>query len=299
MDSKVIPYSIIRLIAKTMKDLKLQGSCITLGVQGVQGNYSEIKQILMEEAYKYQELGEKEICYDNLTPIGKSLHQDCFFRMLGFSKVDSLDYFPNENPTIIADLNKPLSSDLYNQYDLVYDGGTLEHCFNTKEVLANVIKLLKVGGRVVHTVPMTGWINHGFYQFSPGLFFDFYGANGFANLKSMIQLYGERSYCLDYDPEMISIFNIMKKPTLIFFTAQKTTEVGSIEEPIQSYYLTAFGGKSDRSTTNSRMTFKGYLIKMLDKLPENKLSSVVYTVAEMIYSIPKIINLYKKMVRLN
>lgn len=189
-----INYSTIRLIARTMKDLKLSGSCITLGVQGVEGRYSDIKRILIEQSYNPRELKETEIVYDAITQFGNSLHQDSFFKMLGFSKVDSLDYFSDQNPTYVMDLNEPLKQDLWNQYDMVYEGGTLEHCFNIKEVFSNITRLLKVGGRVVHHVPMTGWVNHGFYQFSPGLFYDFYSANGFVDMKALIHIYGKRSY---------------------------------------------------------------------------------------------------------
>src|SRR5208337_2180597 len=145
-----ISFSTIKLIARTTKDLKLSGSCITLGVQGIEGRYSDVKKILMEESYSFRELDKSEISYDNITQFGNSLHQDSFFKMLGFSKVDSLDYFPNEKATFVADINKPLNLGICNQYDMVYDGGTLEHCFNTKEALSNIIRLLKINGRIVH-----------------------------------------------------------------------------------------------------------------------------------------------------
>jgi hypothetical protein len=38
----------------------------------------------------------------------------------------------------------------------------------------------------VHVSPIAGWVNHGFSQFSPCFFFDFYQANGFSDFTSYI-----------------------------------------------------------------------------------------------------------------
>ncbi len=35
-----------------MKHLNLSGGCITFGVQGIEGQYSDIKKILIEESYR-------------------------------------------------------------------------------------------------------------------------------------------------------------------------------------------------------------------------------------------------------
>jgi SAM-dependent methyltransferase len=288
-----ISSPMIRLIAQALKD-RAAGNCITLGVQGVQGRYADIRNILMQESLNFCELDESEIKYDNKTQYGNSLHQDTLFKMLGFSKVDSLDYFPNENPTHVADLNVPVP-ELYNQYDMVFDGGTLEHCFNVKQVFSNIVNLVKVGGIILHAVPMNGWVGHGFYQFSPGLFFDFYDANGFINLHAKIVIYGRKSYYLDYDPELISIFNKMKKTTLIFFSAQKNIELPSIQDAIQSRYLQSFGGHHKENTNISR---KQYILNIFNKLPQNFLTSMLYRAALKSYNLAKVIRVYRTMVKL-
>ena len=38
-----ITKSIMKLLANIMKDKNLSGSCITLGVQGIEGQYKDIK----------------------------------------------------------------------------------------------------------------------------------------------------------------------------------------------------------------------------------------------------------------
>ena len=161
-----IPRSIIKLTAKIMKDKNLSGDCITFGVHGIEGLYNDVKTILNKAKYQYNELNPAEIILDETTQFGKSIHQSVFFKMLGFSKVDSIDCFPDENPSIIHNLNKPINMKLTKRYSCVWDGGTTEHIYNIYECLSNVVKLLKVGGRIIHSVPVSGYINHGFYQFS-------------------------------------------------------------------------------------------------------------------------------------
>lgn len=294
-----IDRSTIRLLARKIKNLDIKGSCITLGVHGIDGSYREVKKILAEESYIFRELDGKEIIIDDITHFGTTLHQDSFFKMMGFSKVDSLDYFENEMPTYVADLNEPLKLDLYNKYDMVYDGGTLEHCFNIKGVLSNIINLLKIGGRIVHHVPMTGWVEHGFYQFSPSFFYEFYGANGFANMKAIIHIIGKKSYYIDYDPDLVSVFNNMNKVTMIFFIGQKLNEVKIINEPIQSIWLNKYLKREKLNVTNGcAFNIQRHLKNFLMKLPQNYISALLMRIARRLNVYYKKIYLYRYKIKL-
>lgn len=77
------------------------------------------------------------------------------------------------------DLNYPITPPLIGKYDLAIDPGTSEHCFNVGQALVNMAKCVKVGGYIYHRVPLCHW-NHGFWNFSPCAFHDFYTQNGFA-----------------------------------------------------------------------------------------------------------------------
>ena len=78
----------------------------------------------------------------------------------------------------IVDLNHPLPDDMVEAYDLVIDTGTLEHCFNVGQALVNVARSIARGGYLVHAAPMNIY-NHGFWNFNPTLYFDFFEDNGF------------------------------------------------------------------------------------------------------------------------
>ncbi len=74
----------------------------------------------------------------------------------------------------ICDLNHP--QDL-GRYDVVLDPGTLEHCWNVGQAWLNAANAVKVGGAIMHLSPVS-MLNHGFWNFCPTAFFDFYTQNG-------------------------------------------------------------------------------------------------------------------------
>lgn len=109
------------------------------------------------------------------------------FRMLGYGEVLSLDISDYEDADIIFDLTCPLlPEELENSFDYIIDGGTLEHTYNVPNVLANITKLLRLNGKVMHIVPANNSMTHGLYTFSPNLLTSFYEKNGFDVIDSRI-----------------------------------------------------------------------------------------------------------------
>jgi len=98
------------------------------------------------------------------------------FAALGIA-ADFLDIHASRGFEIVADLNEPVPADLHGRYDLVYDGGTMEHCFNVGQVIRNIFSLAKVGGHIVHINPLN-YYNHGFFGFNPTFYHDFYTQSG-------------------------------------------------------------------------------------------------------------------------
>lgn len=73
------------------------------------------------------------------------------------------------------DLNGPLK--LPRQYDVVINHGTAEHVFNIAHVFKSMHDATVAGGYMVHESPFTGWVDHGFYNLNPTLFYDLAAAN--------------------------------------------------------------------------------------------------------------------------
>lgn len=87
------------------------------------------------------------------------------------TNVDEIDASPYEGASIIHDMNYPIPGEYHQQYDFLYDGGTTEHIFDIRQVFANINDLVKPGGCVAVTVPANNHLGHGFYQFSPELYY--------------------------------------------------------------------------------------------------------------------------------
>lgn len=157
-----------------------------------------------------------------------------FFRLLGFDHVHAMDICDELGPTHIHDLNTPVPEDLHGSYDMVFDGGTSEHVFNAPMVLQSTVHMVSDGGWAVHMLPMNNQVDHGFYQFSPTLFFDFYGANGFTGRG--LFLYGPDNTLRRFCQRDIVCPHMAKGNNTIFFAARKTAYQGTICIPTQFCY---------------------------------------------------------------
>lgn len=101
-----------------------------------------------------------------------------FYRALGFAGYEAID-INSRYGSLVMDLNRDLEAayGFTKTYDLVVNTGTAEHVFNQAAFLRNAHTLAKPGGLMVHIVPFTGYINHGFYNYQPNLFLDLAAAN--------------------------------------------------------------------------------------------------------------------------
>jgi hypothetical protein len=103
-----------------------------------------------------------------------------FERVLGATSVTILDNSDYEGAALIHDLNKQFPIDVHQQFDSVIDGGTLEHVFNFPVAISNLMNSVKLGGSVFLFAPANNLCGHGFYQFSPDVFFRAFSLeNGF------------------------------------------------------------------------------------------------------------------------
>jgi len=161
--------------------------------------------------------------------------------------VDSIDFSDYEGASIVQDLGAPVPEELKRRFDLVVDGGTLEHIFDIATALANVVHLVRVGGSVhIHGVA-NNQCGHGFYQFSPELMFRVFSAeNGFEPVVLLskaryvgVQFSGGHKVYKVADPEELGerVNLLSKSPVLILVTAKCVKEVEPFAVPIlQSDY---------------------------------------------------------------
>jgi SAM-dependent methyltransferase len=103
---------------------------------------------------------------------------ETLLKSMGFEQMHNLDCSSFEGADIIFDLNcKDVPQYLEKRFDVIINHGTMEHVFHVPNVLNNCFQMLKVGGRMIHGSPTSNLVDHGFYMFSPTLFYDYYTAN--------------------------------------------------------------------------------------------------------------------------
>ena len=103
-----------------------------------------------------------------------------FLRVLGAVQIDSYDASDYEHASVVHDMNTPIPDDCKNKYTVVIDGGSLEHIFNFPVAVKNCMEMVKLSGYYLGITPANNFMGHGFYQFSPELYYRvFCPANGF------------------------------------------------------------------------------------------------------------------------
>lgn len=139
----------------------------------------------------------------------------------------------------MQDLEKPLDARYHNFFNLVIDSGTMEHIFDVKSVMNNIVQITKVGGYVLHLVPAQNFLNHGFYQFSPTFFYDFYTSNGFEIIESyIIEIRGnvDRFHKYNQEKDYFGLFFTPVNRLGNCFLVRKTAQVKEIVSPDQYIY---------------------------------------------------------------
>lgn len=167
-----------------------------------------------------------------------------FFAALGAKLVDSMDYSDFEQATVIHDLNTPIPGSLKNKYSVVFDGGTLEHVFNFPVAIKNCMDMIAVGGHFISITPTNNFCGHGFYQFSPELFYAiFTEAHGFQVSRMLLEIEGPSDASSAWyeimDPNKVKrrVTICNSNPSSIMLVAKKITETDSISlRPFQSDY---------------------------------------------------------------
>jgi SAM-dependent methyltransferase len=181
-----------------------------------------------------------------------SLYSDEFLRFLGAREIVTVDKSDFEDANFLHDLNEPFPDAMRGTFDLVFDGGTLEHVFNYPSALKHCLELLRVGGHFVTIPPANGQMGHGFYQFSPELFFGIFdNQNGFA-LRKIVLFEPTREDAAFYEvrnPAQIGVRVELKssRPFQLAVLARRTAEATVLAQwPQQSDYAAIWSAPRNR-----------------------------------------------------
>lgn len=158
-------YAECRAIMTLLEDEKSIESIATLGRQNIYLHTSEIAALTND----FKSKGEASEYFKDY--VWGSYADDFFRKVIRAHKVDSIDFSDFEGASIVHDLSIPIDERLTGAYDLVIDGGTLEHVFDFPTGIRNMMRMTRKEGHILSCVPANNRCGHGFYQFSPELMF--------------------------------------------------------------------------------------------------------------------------------
>jgi hypothetical protein len=176
-----IAANLIPTIVDVTRLHELSGALLMLGRQDITTDASGLARLLHAERFTPRSPSVSWRTEDDrITP-------ESFFGALGFSTVESLDVSDAEGAEIVFDLNAAqLPIELKGRFDVLFDGGTLEHVFHLPNALARCADMLRDNGWFAHIGPLNNYADHGFYQFSPTFWFDWFDANGWRMVESVL-----------------------------------------------------------------------------------------------------------------
>ncbi|NQT93169.1 MAG: hypothetical protein HQ559_10445 [Lentisphaerae bacterium] len=169
--------------------------------------------------------------------------------MMGITDYSDIDKFDRDKPVIQHDLNVAVPDCLCDRFNLIVDSGTIEHIFDVRQVMANIVQMCRTGGWVVHIAPASNFMDHGFYCMSPTFFYDYYSANGFGDFSCYLFQVGrpnhppgllKRSRCFRFHYGMKPGKLLRPKlRTMVFFAARKRRRCEAVTVPVQGCYVPA------------------------------------------------------------
>lgn len=151
------------------------------------------------------------------------------FKQLGFAPT-YVDIHASRGIETILDLNTVVSLP---EYDILLDPGTLEHCFNVGNAFRAICERARIGSFVVHNNPASQ-VNHGFWNFCPTAYVDFYEQNGF-ELKRLKGMTGPTT--LRKVSNLPPTDRVQVPPETTAFCVVRKVSTVPFRWPLQSKYL--------------------------------------------------------------
>jgi SAM-dependent methyltransferase len=189
-----VDLNLFKLLIVLRRNVQAQlGHCLTVGRQQIHFEASEARAAC--KSMRYSNFADQaDLTYGE--------YCETLLSHLGATSVDSIDASSYEGATIVHDLNKPLPADLSEQFDSVIDFGTIEHVFDVPQVLRTYASLVRDGGIILIATQADGCCGHGFYQFSPELFYRFFATERGFETKCFLVPCGSsrRSWVFSPDP---------------------------------------------------------------------------------------------------
>jgi hypothetical protein len=154
----------------------------------------------------------------------------------GLKDITAVDYF-DPAAKLRYDMNLPVPEHEYERYQTVYDVGTIEHVFDTRQCLENCMRMVKVGGHYFIHTPVKGYFEHGLHTFDPRVMIRALMMNNFEIVyRQFSSSKGERiKHAKDADD------------SLVWVVGKKTASMGEFQIPQQGRWANFYQSQQKAS----------------------------------------------------
>ena len=196
-------------------------------------------------------------------------YAEALLTQLGAKNVHSFDASPYEGASHVHDMNMELPFDLQEKYSVVLDGGSLEHVFNFPVAIKNCMEMLRIGGAYLGITPANNFMGHGFYQFSPEIYFSVFSKENGFKLVNVIA-FEDRPKALWYsirNPNEVKsrVLLVNDWPVYLLVIAIRQTKTAIFNSiPQQSDYLSVWNQNTlllDQNSATPKQGIKGISIR--------------------------------------
>jgi SAM-dependent methyltransferase len=208
----------------------------------------------------------------------------------GATQVSSIDMSDYQGSSIVHDMNLPLWNsrpDLAGKFDLVIDGGTLEHVFNFPVAVQNLMFLVRQGGHILAANPANNLCGHGFYQFTPELMHRIYApANGFRVHHVILTQSRHMSVEMDTRPRSFRVVDPASLGRRILLRNRWPVMIRTLaerigDEPVagldvqQSDYVMAWSGSGQPASRKGPKAWLRKIFRLLPMTTQSRLADIL------------------------
>lgn len=139
--------------------------------------------------------------------------------------------------SIKLDLNfDGIPSDHVGKYDLVTNHGTTEHILNQANCFECMHDLCAVGGVMLHALPFTLQLDHGFFNYQPNLFMALAKYNGYDLIGMWIAPDGYEDVFIPWNRRLLDHLKITAETTQVLAVLLKKVSDTKFSVPLQYHY---------------------------------------------------------------
>jgi hypothetical protein len=227
-----------------------------LGRQGLHANRSDLISILRGSNYQLDAECQRKL----LDPA--TVYAEEFFRLLGAKEIVAIDGNGFEGAQVVHDMNLAIPEHLNSSFDLFLDGGTLEHIFDFPTASKNCMRMVRLGGRLISFTMANNFCGHGFYQFSPELFYRLLSKENGYSIESCIEweeVHRSKFYQVPDPASLASRIELTSRNgTYLFVQAKRVGDISAGYTPHQSDYVRHWEAAQAKQQANSSGSGGGF-----------------------------------------